>query len=68
MITYEPACNECAECVHCHLSGKLNPVLVCDCCKEYTDKLYELDIYQYCADCLLEQFDAITEEQLINEE
>lgn len=66
MITYEPACNECAECVHCHLSGKVYPVLMCDCCKDYADKLYEYDGNQFCEDCLLKQFYTVTADELSN--
>ena len=35
------------------------PVLICDCCGEEVYDLYLIDGEQYCADCLLQQFEKV---------
>lgn len=33
--------------------------LICDCCHEVVDKLYVVDLEQWCADCLLDSFEEV---------
>ena len=59
MVKYYSDCVGCADgCHNCELGNK-TPHLVCDCCGDEVERLYKfIDGRELCADCLLEQFES----------
>lgn len=59
MVEYYSDCVGCADGCHgCGLGNK-TPHLICDCCDNEVERLYKFnDNGELCADCLLEQFES----------
>jgi len=63
MVRIENRCNGCKSalypCIECGL--KHTPVYYCDKCGEEVDALYDYDLGEWCADCILEEYPRIDE-------
>lgn len=62
MITYENQCVGCPPergCLGDTCPNRHVPVMECDCCKDYTDALYDFECQQICGSCLLKKYPKI---------
>lgn len=62
MIKVVHDCVGCPESIGCQKATcpyYNNVELICDCCGEYVDTLYLVDIEQWCADCVLNAFEKV---------
>jgi len=69
MIKYERE-NDCVGCDYCVNCGRKEdyfvPILTCDSCGKEVDKLYEFEGgFEICAECVLEHFDEIDEDEAL---
>lgn len=53
LVYWENNCIGCDYCMGCGADHQA--ILVCDCCKEEVDNLYEYDGEQLCGKCVLER-------------
>ena len=70
MILYEMEsdCVGCPQgCINCGRREKTPHLedLVCDCCNRSVEKLFKYDGSQYCAECILEDFEEINEDNFL---
>lgn len=67
MLEYYSDCVDCADGCHGCVLGKKTPHLICDCCGDEVERLYKYKDREYCIDCLGEQFESYSYDDIEDE-